>query len=94
MVRSELVQKITDAHPQLSPQTVEAALEAMLNAVTESLAQGRRVEIRGFGIFMSRDRTARMGRNPKTGEAVPVAAKQVPRFKASNLLLERLNDNR
>lgn len=92
MVRSELVRKIAEANPHLSPLDAEAAVEAILNAITDKLAHGHRVELRGFGIFASKDREARMGRNPRNGASVPVAAKQVPLFKASKRLLERLNN--
>lgn len=91
MVRSELVRKIADANPMLSPQAADAALDAILNEITEALAQGGRVEIRGFGSFASKDRKARMGRNPRNGAPVQVAAKQVPRFRAAKRILEQLN---
>lgn len=91
MVRSELVRKVAEANPHLSPQAVEAAVEAILNGITGGLARGSRVELRGFGSFASKDREARMGRNPRTGDPVPVAAKQIPRFRIAKRLRERLN---
>ncbi|CAM3498462.1 HU family DNA-binding protein [Paracoccus nototheniae] len=92
MLRSELVRKVAEAHPHLSPLDAEAVVEAILNAITDRLADGHRVELRGFGSFASKDRKARMGRNPRNGAPVPVAAKQVPLFRASKRLLERLNN--
>jgi len=64
MVRSELVQKIAEERPHLSPKDVEAAVEAIFKRIEDALASGKRVEIRGFGAFLSRQRKARMGRNP------------------------------
>lgn len=91
MVRSELVRKIAEAHPHLSPLDVEAVVKAILNAIIDRLADGHRVELRGFGSFVSKVRDARISQNPRNGTPVPVAAKQVPLFKASKRLLERLN---
>ena len=91
MIRSELIGKLVETHPHLARPVVEAVLNAILNEIVDGLAQGQRVEIRGFGSFFGRARQARTGRDPRTGEAVPVFAKRVPRFRASNLLLERLN---
>ncbi|QDA36932.1 integration host factor subunit beta (plasmid) [Paracoccus liaowanqingii] len=93
MVRSELVRKLAHAHPHLSQQVVEAAVEAILNEITDSLAQGKRVEFRGFGAFSSKVRDPRLGRNPRNGDPVQVEAKQVPAFRASKQLLSRLTGN-
>lgn len=91
MVRSELVRKVAEANPHLSPQAVDAAIGAILNEITDSLACGSRVELRWFGSFAIKGLEARMGMDPRTRAPVPVAAKQVPRFRASKRLLERLN---
>lgn len=91
MIRSELVRKLAEAHPHLTPLVVEAAVESILNQITDSLAQGKRVEFREFGSFATKIRDPRMGRNPRNGEAVEVDAKQVPAFRASKKLLARLN---
>ncbi|CAM3289925.1 HU family DNA-binding protein [Paracoccus nototheniae] len=91
MVRSELVRKVTAANPHLSPLAVEAAIDAILSEIMDVLARGSRVELRGFGSFASKDRDARMGRNPRNGASVPVVAKRIARFKASKRLQERLN---
>ncbi|TGN37744.1 integration host factor subunit beta [Paracoccus liaowanqingii] len=92
MIRSELVRKLAKVHPHLSPLVVvEAAVESILNQITDSLAQGKRVEFRGFGSFASKIRKHRMSRDPRNGDPVKVEAKQVPTFRASKLLLARLN---
>ncbi|QDA36097.1 integration host factor subunit beta (plasmid) [Paracoccus liaowanqingii] len=90
MIRSELVRKLARTYPHLSPQVVETAVEAILNQITEGLAQGKRVEFRGFGSFASKMRKQRMGRNPRNGDPVQVEEKQVPTFRASKQLLTRL----
>ena len=91
MVRSELLEKLVQAHPHLPRHVVELALEAILNEITARLAQGDRVELRKFGNFTCRVREARMGRNPRTGEAIVVERKQILRFRAGGHILERLN---
>lgn len=91
MVRSELVKKIVVERPYLSSKSVEAAVDTIFDAIVNALVCGRRVEIRGFGIFFANSRDARIGRNPRTGRPIFISAKRVPRFKASGALFERLN---
>ena len=91
MVRSQLVRKVFAANPHLSSQAVEGAVEAILKEIEATLCQGQRVELRGFGSFFISHRDARIGWNPKNGASVPVAAKDVLRFRASRQLLERIN---
>ena len=91
MVRSELLEKLLQAHPHLPRHAVEPALDTILNTITTGLAQGHRIELRKFGNFTCKVREARTGRNPKTGEAISVARKQVLRFRAGGHILERLN---
>ena len=91
MIRSELVQKIADANPHLSLKDAEKVVATILDAIGDRLAEGGRVELRGFGAFSTREREARTGRNPRTGESVPVDAKRVPHFKPGKELRERLN---
>lgn len=91
MTRSELISKLTDRYPALTGNDVEAAVKLILEALSNSLANGTRVEIRGFGSFDLNYRPPRMGRNPKTGEKVPVPAKTVPHFKAGKELRERVD---
>ncbi len=91
MIRSELVSAIADANPHLTVRDVETLIATIFDEIAAALAVGRRVELRGFGAFSTRDRDARTGRNPRTGEAVKVDAKRVPFFKPGKELRERLN---
>jgi integration host factor subunit beta len=91
MIRSELVQKLADKNEGLSPRDVEAIVDTFFAQVTERLAAGGRVELRGFGAFSTRARDARVGRNPRTGEAVDVNAQRVPYFKPGKEMRARLN---
>ncbi len=91
MIRSELVQKLADANPDLKLAEVEHIVDIFLEEMIGQLAAGGRVELRGFGAFSTRARDARVGRNPRTGEAVQVEAKRVPYFKPGKEMRERLN---
>ena len=91
MIKSELVQHISAQNPHLYQRDVENIVNAILNEIIAAMARGDRVELRGFGAFSVRDRPARAGRNPRTGEAVNVRAKSVPFFKAGKELRVRLN---
>ncbi len=91
MIRSELIQKIADENPHLYQRDVERIVNTIFNEITSAMAQGNRVELRGFGAFSVKKRDARTGRNPRTGESVSVDEKHVPFFKAGKLLRERLN---
>ena len=91
MIRSELVQKLTQAHKDLSAREVEAIVDTFFDTIVARLAQGGRVELRGFGAFSTRSRDARTGRNPRTGDTVAVDAKRVPYFKPGKEMRARLN---
>ena len=91
MIKSELVQRIAAQNPHLYQRDVENIVNAILGEVTNAMAQGDRVELRGFGAFSTRQRDGRIGRNPRTGEAVSVDAKRVPYFKPGKEMRERLN---
>jgi integration host factor subunit beta len=91
MIRSELIQKIADENPQLYQRDVERIVNTFFEEITAALARGDRVELRGFGAFSVKRRDARVGRNPRTGEAVEVEEKCVPFFKTGKLLRDRLN---
>jgi len=91
MIRSELVQKLCQDFPDLKQREVESVVTAFFDSITDQLAQGGRVELRGFGAFSTRKRDARLGRNPRTGESVQVDAKRVPYFKPGKEMRERLN---
>jgi len=91
MIRSELIQKLADENPHLSRRDVERIVATIFDEITIALANGGRVELRGFGAFSVRKRDARRGRNPRNGEAVDVGAKAVPFFKAGKKLRCDLN---
>ena len=93
MIRSELIQTIADENPHLFQRDVERIVNAIFEEITNAMARGERVEIRGFGAFSVKQREARVGRNPRTGEAVDVESKSVPFFKTGKLLRDRLNGN-
>jgi integration host factor subunit beta len=91
MIRSELVLKLCQDFPDLTQREVESVVGAVFDSITDQLAQGGRVELRGFGAFSTRKRDARLGRNPRTGESVEVDAKRVPYFTPGKEMRERLN---
>lgn len=92
MIKSELVERITAKNPHLYQRDVENIVNAILGEITTALSKGDRVELRGFGAFSVKNRQPRIGRNPRTGEKVPVEEKWVPFFKTGKELRERLND--
>ena len=94
MIKSELVQKIAERNPHLYQRDVENIVNAILDTITEALARGDRVELRGFGAFSVKKRDARTGRNPRTGETVSVAEKVIPVFKTGKEMRIRLNQGR
>ncbi|MEL6217032.1 MAG: integration host factor subunit beta [Pseudomonadota bacterium] len=91
MIKSELVQLIAEENPHLYQRDVERIVSTVFDEITEALARGDRVELRGFGAFSVKTRDARLGRNPRTGESVEVPEKTVPFFKAGKELRERMN---
>lgn len=91
MIRSELVQIIADENPHLYQRDVERIVSTIFEEVIDAMARGDRVELRGFGAFSVKQRDARIGRNPRTGEQVSVEEKHVPFFKTGKLLRDRLN---
>ncbi len=91
MTKSELIAELASANPHLRGADVEVIVSTIFEQVTLALAQGARVELRGFGAFTVKHRNARTGRNPRTGEAVAVEEKVVPFFKAGKELRERVN---
>jgi integration host factor subunit beta len=91
MIKSELVQKIADKNAHLYHRDVERIVGRVLDDIVEAMAQGARVELRGFGAFSVKERDGRTGRNPRTGESVDVTPKKVPFFKTGKELRARLN---
>ena len=91
MIKSELVQIIANRNPHLYQRDVENIVNAVLDEISGTLAEGNRVELRGFGAFSVKNRPAREGRNPRTGDKVMVEEKWVPFFKTGKELRNRLN---
>src|SRR3978361_1288435 len=91
MTKSELIADLATANPHLTGHDVERIVATVFDEITGALARGERVELRGFGAFTVKRRNARTGRNPRTGETVPVDEKSVPFFKAGKELRERVN---
>jgi len=94
MTKSELISRLAVHFPQLVASDAELAVKMILDAMSKSLSEGQRIEIRGFGSFGLNYRPPRIGRNPKSGERVQVPAKYVPHFKAGKELRERVDAQR
>ena len=92
LIKSKLIQNITDSNTHLFVRDVERIVNTIFNAITQSLADGKRVELRGFGAFSVQHRAARVGRNPRSGESVNIQEKWIPRFKTGKELRLRLNN--
>jgi integration host factor subunit beta len=91
MTKSELIARLAAQNPSLYHRDIERLVNTIFDTITEALVVGDRVELRGFGAFSLREREGRMGRNPRTGEAVSVNAKRMPFFKMGKGMRERLN---
>ncbi|MFC4271618.1 integration host factor subunit beta [Sneathiella chungangensis] len=91
MIKSELIAIIAENNPHLYQRDVERIVTTIFDEISDALARGDRVELRGFGAFSTKERAARVGRNPRTGEAVQVEKKYVPYFKCGKDLRDRLN---
>jgi integration host factor subunit beta len=91
MIKSELVQRMAARSPHLYQRDVQGIIDAILGGIGDALERGERVELRGFGAFSIRQRQARTGRNPRTGNKVPVTEKLAPFFKTGKEMRERLN---
>ena len=94
MIKSELVARIAAQNPHLYQRDIENIVNTILGTVVDAMKTGDRVELRGFGAFSVKSRPARTGRNPRTGEKVPVSEKYVPFFKTGKEMRERLNDGK
>ena len=91
MTKSDLIKRLALANPHLYLRDIERIVHTVFEEISEALTRGDRVELRGFGAFSVRARTARTGRNPRTGDEVRVPDKMVPYFKTGKELRERLN---
>ena len=90
ITKSALIERIAESAPHLTKRDAEAVVNTLFDAMTAALKRGERIEIRGFGSFQVKERKARKGRNPKTGEAVQIAAKRTPFFKVGKSLKEQV----
>lgn len=93
MTKSELIERLAARQTQLSLKDIELVVKSMLEHMAQSLAQGERIEIRGFGSFSLHYRAPRVGRNPKTGQSVELEGKYVPHFKPGKELRDKVNDS-
>jgi integration host factor subunit beta len=91
MIRSELLQALSKEGSGMRAEDIERVVDVFFDEIAQRLAQGGRVELRGFGAFSTRERNARRGRNPRTGEMVDVPDKRVPYFKPGKEMRQRLN---
>ncbi len=94
MTKSELIEVVAANQQHLAYRDVELAVKTLLEQMSEALASGERIEIRGFGSFSLHHRPPRIGRNPKTGDPVALPGKYVPHFKPGKEMRERVNDSR
>ncbi len=92
MTKRDLIEEIAQHYPRFSRRDAEVIVNAVFDSMTEALAKGERIEIRGFGSFIVKQRSSREGRNPRTGAVVSVAAKKVPLFKVGKELRLRVDD--
>jgi len=91
MIKSELIQRLAERNPHLFQRDIERIVSTIFDEIAAAMSRGDRVELRGFGAFSVKQRPARTGRNPRTGDPVFVAEKRIPFFKTGKELRERLN---
>ena len=94
MTKSEIIDILSRKQSHLSSRDVESSVKLLLDKMSDTLSEGGRIEVRGFGSFSLHHRAARKGRNPKTGDQVALAPKHVPHFKPGKELRERVNESR
>ncbi len=92
LIKSKLIENLTAQNPHLFTRDLERVVNSIFNEITQSLADGKRVELRGFGAFSVVRRQPRKGRNPRTGESVDISEKHIPRFKTGKELRLKLNN--
>ena len=93
MTKSELIKRLKEKYETLYLKDVNLVVDVVLDCVSDALANGDRVELRGFGSFSSRERAPRTARNPKTGESVKLGARKAVYFRAGKELRDRMNKN-
>ena len=94
MTKSEIIAKLANENPHLFQRDVEQIVTTIFDEISNALAQGDRVELRGFGAFSIKERGSRIGRNPRTGESVEVGEKFIPYFKTGNTIARALKSTR
>lgn len=94
MTRSDLVELLAERFPGLTQKDADAAARALLQAMSDALEQGQRIEIRGFGSFGVTRRNPRLGRNPRTGQSVAIPERRVPHFKPGKALRDAVDASR
>ena len=92
--KKDLIELISKNQNQLPQRDIDLAIKTIINSMLESLASGKRIEIRGFGSFALRYRKSRIGRNPKSGESVEIAERYVPHFKPGKKLKQKVNEGK
>ena len=92
MIKSDLMKMIAEENPHLYYRDIEKIINSILNEIIFALENGKRVELRGFGAFAVKQRSARQGRNPKTGSKVDIKDKIVPYFKSGKALRQKMNE--
>ena len=92
--KKDLIELISKNQNQLPQRDIDLAIKTIINSMLESLASGKRIEIRGFGSFALRYRKSRIGRNPKSGETVEIAERYVPHFKPGKKLKQKVNEGK
>ena len=93
MVKSKLIQKLADLYPSMIRKDIVKIVDIIFFEITEALCRGENIEIRGFGIFKTAVRKARIGRNPKNSESIQIPEKRAVKWKMSKVLFNRLNKN-
>ena len=94
MIKSELIEKITEENPHLFQRDIERIVSTIFEEITQAISSGKRVELRGFGVFSTNTQKARISRNPKTGEKINTPKKKTIHFKMSKDLFKILNDEK
>ena len=92
MIKSDLIKKLADDNPHLYYRDVERIVNTIFNEISQSLAEGKRVELRGFGAFSVQHRKERTGRNPRTGESIQIPASKRPKFTVGKALKDSVNN--
>jgi integration host factor subunit beta len=91
MVKSELIKRLCDLHPNILHKDMEKTLDIVFSEISKAMKEDKKYEIRGYGVFKTKQRKARIAKNPKTGQKIPVEQKRMPVFKMSKYMKIKLN---